>query len=158
MVARAQVTEVLVAYPQIYLACHVRHPRRRNTETGVTSREIDVLSHLAGGGIGLSALARHLGISLPTCSKLVDELVQRGLATRARQSNDRRRLITKLTTAGMRVVERDSVLDAARVAAMLERLEPDERARACAGLTLLADAARRLAASAPSRAQRKDEP
>lgn len=156
MVARTQVTEVLAAYPQIYLACHVRHPRRRNTETGVTSREIDVLSHLAGSGIGLSPLARHLGVSLPTCSTLIDELVRRGLVTRVRQAGDRRRIALRLTNAGMKVVERDSVLDPARVAAMLEQLDADERARACAGLTLLADAARRLASVTPKRTPRKE--
>ena len=156
MVTRTQVTEVLAAYPQIYLACHVRHPRRRNTDTGVTSREIDALSHLTGDGMGLSALARHLGISLSTCSLLVDELVRRGLCTRARQDGDRRRVVLRLSNAGMRAVERDSVLDPSRVADLLERLTPDERTRACAGISLLADAARRLALSAPKRTVRKE--
>ena len=47
----------------------------------------------------------------------------------------------RLTTAGVRVREASSVLDPARVEALVARLSDDERARAIEGLALLARAA-----------------
>jgi hypothetical protein len=46
----------------------------------------------------------------------------------------------RLTTAGVRVREASSVLDASRVEALVARLTEEERARAIEGLALLAHA------------------
>jgi DNA-binding MarR family transcriptional regulator len=147
--ARSDVTAVLLAYPQVYMSCHVRHPRRRTTETAVSVGEIEVLVHVAAGGLGLSALARHLGLALPSVSATVERLVKRGLLVRTRAAADRRRVELRCTAAGIRAVERDSVLDPKRVARMLAELEPAERARAVDGLVLLAAAARKLGGRRP---------
>ena len=60
---------------------------------------------------------------------------------RLRDAADRRKVHVRLTSAGVRVRDASSVLDPARVEALVTRLSAADRARAIAGLTLLADAA-----------------
>ncbi len=47
-----------------------------------------------------SCLAAHQGVSLPTISKLVQGLEERGLVRRDRDPTDRRRVLLQLTAAG----------------------------------------------------------
>jgi MarR family transcriptional regulator for hemolysin len=48
----------------------------------------------------VSAVAEHLGLSLPSASKIVDALVLRGLLTREASADDRRRVKLRLTEPG----------------------------------------------------------
>ena len=56
-------------------------------------------------GLHVAGLAILLGTSRPTASKLVDELVGRGLVSRAEDPPDRRRTMVRLTDAGRATVE-----------------------------------------------------
>ena len=60
---------------------------------------------------------------------------------RMRDAVDRRRVHLRLTTAGVRVRQASSVLDPARVEALVARLGDEERDAAISGLALLARAA-----------------
>ena len=51
-------------------------------------------------GASLSAAAEHLGVTLPTMSRLIDGLVKRKLMLRQSNSGDRRRIILELTPRG----------------------------------------------------------
>ncbi len=51
-------------------------------------------------GASLSDLAEHMGLTLPTVSKLVDGLVARGLVGRRDDQRDRRRAMLRITPAG----------------------------------------------------------
>jgi len=51
-------------------------------------------------GIGLSAVADHVGISMPAASALVDRLVRAGLVERSADPDERRRIQLRLTPAG----------------------------------------------------------
>ena len=51
-------------------------------------------------GASLSDLASHIGLTLPSMSKLVDVLVSRKLVSRAEHSEDRRRICLSLTPLG----------------------------------------------------------
>jgi DNA-binding MarR family transcriptional regulator len=66
--------------------------------------------------------------------------VRRGYVSRERATEDGRRLRLRLTNAGVRVREAKSVLDPARVRALLARLSPEEREAGIHGLALLARA------------------
>lgn len=59
----------------------------------------------------LSDLAEHLGLTLPSASKLVDGLVKQKLLTRKESAEDRRRLTLMLTQTGT------SIVDSARASA-----------------------------------------
>jgi len=60
----------------------------------------------------LSHLAEHLGLTLPSVSKLVDGLVNQKLITRKESTTDRRKLTLVLTQTGTTIV--DSARAAAR--------------------------------------------
>lgn len=135
---------VQAAYPQIYFACHTRHPRRRTSDVSLSPSDGTVLMHLgAGPGPTPSGLARHLGIGKPTLSAALKRLEALGYVTRHASPQDRRRVQLALTDSGVVAVRRASVLDAARVRQVLASLTARDRARAVDGLTLLARAARR---------------
>ena len=51
-------------------------------------------------GASLSDLANHIGLTLPSMSKLVDGLVTRKLVRRVSHSRDRRRICLSLTPLG----------------------------------------------------------
>src|SRR5690242_4427095 len=51
-------------------------------------------------GASLSSLAAHIGLTLPSMSKLIDGLVSRELVIRSSHSADRRKICLQLTGAG----------------------------------------------------------
>lgn len=56
-------------------------------------------------GASLSSLAAHIGLTLPSMSKLIDGLVSRGLVTRDSDPEDRRKICLCLTSAGKNELE-----------------------------------------------------
>ena len=54
----------------------------------------------AHAGANLSATAEFLGLTLPSTSKLVDQLVRQGILMRGDDATDRRRMILRLTPKG----------------------------------------------------------
>jgi DNA-binding MarR family transcriptional regulator len=79
-------------------------------------------------GCSLSDLAEHVGLTLPSMSKLVDALVERKLVTRETYAGDRRRVTLALTPRGSAILEsaRESTL--AWLAEWLGQLDAQERA------------------------------
>ena len=136
---------MLALYPQIWHACHVRHPRGAEKAGGVSERESSILAHLhETRGMRQNVLARHLGLGASTLSEALDALGARGLVRRARREDDRRAVELHLTAKGARMLEKGTALDPARVRAALAQLGTRERARAIDGLSLLARACRAL--------------
>jgi DNA-binding MarR family transcriptional regulator len=130
------------AYPQLYLACHVDHVARRRD--GLSARDGSVLAHLDElSPVSAGQLARHLGVTASTVTEAIDRLEARGLVTRTRRG---RTAELRITRAGIERMQASSVLDTARVRALLDAVPARRRAEAVRGLELLADAARRLMA------------
>jgi DNA-binding MarR family transcriptional regulator len=73
-------------------------------------------------------------------SLAVDRLERKGYARRARDPRDRRRVLLRITEAGVRVREAKSVLDPVRIEQVLGRLSGADRGAALRGLGLLAHA------------------
>ena len=142
----ADVLRLQALYPQVYLACHVEHVRARSTSFGLSQRDSSLLSHLARDRPTTPReLARHLGVSGSTVSAAVDGLVGLGCVRRVRSERDARQRELYLTDKGAKALAATSVLHEGRVTALLSSLTPQERARAMAGIELLARAARGLA-------------
>jgi MarR family transcriptional regulator, organic hydroperoxide resistance regulator len=136
------VAAVLAHYPRIYLACHARHRRDPESSDVLSERQASILDHLdETDAISLKELAEHLGVTASTMSISVERLVSGGYVRRDRDPADGRRVRLLLTAAGARMKAAQSVLDPARVRAMLRHLTADERADALRGLALLARAA-----------------
>jgi DNA-binding MarR family transcriptional regulator len=141
-VSNRDVRAVQVAYPQIYLACHTRHVRRRSSVTGLSPTDASLLAHLdEHRAIRPGALARHLGVAASTLSAAIARLTGHGYILQQRDAADRRAIGLVLSIKGARAMQASSVLETARVRRMLERLGRAERARALEGLALLARAA-----------------
>ena len=150
---RDAVRQVMQNYPRIYFACHTRHVKDPKTRRQVSAHQASILDHLdERDPTALVDLARHMGVTVSTMSLNVERLVRRGYVRRTRDAEDRRRLRLLLTAAGLRLREASTVLEPARVEAMLEELDAEELARALKGLELLARAAeRRMARQAEGR-------
>ena len=145
-VSNRDVAAVQRYYPQIYLACHTRHHRRRGNAAALTPQESSILAHLrADHPMRAADLARHLGVVASTMSAAIKRLTALGYIERATDDEDRRAASLRLSAQGERAMQAGSVLESARVAAMLRKLSARERAEAIAGLALLASAALQLA-------------
>ena len=137
------VRQVLELYPRIFFACHTRHRKDPQTRKLLSAHQGSILDHLDElEPTGLLDLARHMGVTASTMSISVDRLVRRGYVIRTRDRSDGRRVHLRLSRAGTRVKEAQSVLDPERLAAMLARLSPPELKGGLRGLALLARAAR----------------
>jgi DNA-binding MarR family transcriptional regulator len=83
----------------------------------------------------LNGLAERLGgLSLPTVSRAVDGLVQRGFVTRSEDAGDRRVKRLRLTARGRRTIDRLIDLRVTEFEAALATLDDDERERLAAAL------------------------
>lgn len=136
---------VLSAYPRIYLACHQRHVRDPGDGGVVSAHQASILSHLDGvDPTMVTELAEHLGVTASTMSLTLKRLEAAGYIWRQRDPSDRRVMNVRLTEAGERVRDAQTVLEPELVAGMLQELAPTDREAALRGLALLAEAADRL--------------
>jgi DNA-binding MarR family transcriptional regulator len=141
----AQVTEIQMLYPRIYMACHTYHTKARSSEVQLSARDSSILAHLSVKELTRpGALAKHLDVAASTLSEALHNLVSLGYVNSKIDPNDERRTEFKLTTKGVLAMKVSSVLDSQKVTTVLDRLTPDQRTNAIKGLRLLADAAIRV--------------
>jgi DNA-binding MarR family transcriptional regulator len=88
-------------------------------------------------GASLSDVAEHLGLTLPSVSKLVDKLVARRLITRESAPEDRRRMILTLTPDGQAALQAAAQATQTRLANLLSTLSPDELTTIVEAMTML---------------------
>jgi DNA-binding MarR family transcriptional regulator len=110
-------------------------------ESGVNFPQMKVLVALAGGDDHepptVKLVAERVGLSLPSASRTVDELVKRALATRVEDQDDRRVRRVSLTAEGQEIADE---LMAARLAGMeqfVSTLTDVERRKLDAALEVL---------------------
>jgi DNA-binding MarR family transcriptional regulator len=126
-------------FPQIYLACHVRHIRAASTPHRLSARDSSLLVHLSPTQpVTPSALAAHMGIGVSALSASIRRLAGLGYLRREQNPEDRRAAALTLTPQGANAMAETSVLDSRRLAAVLDRLTPSQRLRALEGIELLA--------------------
>jgi len=85
----------------------------------------------------LSALAEHLGSSLPTASRIVAGLVRRQLLARRGSRADRRCLALALTAAGRSVFDGAWSSTHRQMEAVLEKLSPQDRRTVAQAMNIL---------------------
>ena len=88
-------------------------------------------------GASLSDVATHVGVALPSMSRLVDGLVARKLVVRRGDAGDRRRLILRLTARGLAQVRVAHAFTEASIAARVSALGGDELAAITRAMELL---------------------
>ena len=101
--------------------------------------QVASLMRLKQAPAAMSELARHLGVSVPTVSKSIDVLADRGWVERWIDPSDRRQTIARLTPEGRRVTAAMKRQSEKHVAALLAPLTPQQRAQMMATLNVLED-------------------
>ena len=79
-------------------------------------------------GTSLSEASEFLGLTLPSASKLVDQLVKRRFLDRENDPEDRRRMVLRLTTRGNALLKDAHTAVRARLAEVLQGLSGAELA------------------------------
>ena len=101
-------------------------------DAGLSLTQLKAMHILAASDeeLSLNGLADRLGgLSLPTLSRSIDALVQRGYVRRAEDTTDRRVKRLSLTAKGRRTIERLMEIRARDFEAALETLTDEERER-----------------------------
>lgn len=116
----------------------VRAQMRSHRAAGLSVPEFRTCTFLdRHAGASLSALADHIGLTLPTMSKLVDGLVDRKMVLREFDTSDRRRVTLTLTARGRSILEAARASTQAYLADVLAALAPAERANVVQSMRVL---------------------
>ena len=136
--SEVEVTAELALETGVRLVRLLRRVVRDTSTTDVSFEGLRTLAFLADNpGVCLSDLAEYLWVGMPTASKKVDDLVERGVLTRASDASDRRRLALTVTPKGEHLIATAKRPAQEEVVTLLSRLEPADRERVRAGLELL---------------------
>ena len=142
---------VQATYPQVYLACHTRHQRKRTSHHGLSARDATILAHLSETHPTTPArLAAHLGVARSTLSEALKGLQALGLVVgvqRLASGGARGGTGILLTAKGRAALQDTSVLESPRLHALLSTLTPAELRSVARGMSALASGCRRSVAS-----------
>jgi DNA-binding MarR family transcriptional regulator len=118
--------QVLETVPLVMAAIRTEIRSQRGSELSVPQfRVLIFLNRHAGAS--LSDIAEHLGLTLPSMSKMIDGLLARNMVTRQMHAEDRRRLTLTLTALGRQTMQSASEATESRLAERLVVLPPAER-------------------------------
>ena len=119
--------EILELIPHIMLTIRTEMRRGRRRDLSVPQfRALAYLIHFPNAS--LSQLAENLGLTPPSASKIVDNLVAREMIARRAATDDRRRIRLSVTAAGRERFDTARQATQARLAEMLGVLSDAERA------------------------------
>lgn len=136
----------------------VRSEVRRNRPARLSVSQIRALGFLAAHpDVSLAEAADYLGVAPPSASKLIDGLVRRSLVTRRTASDDRRRLVLRLTIRGRTRLAAAFTASRAVLAHRFEPLTPAERVQITAAMERLRSLLAPSATAPRTRARVRDE-
>jgi len=125
----------------------IRSEMRRHGAPGLSMPQFRALGFLnREPGASLSAVAEHLGVTLPTASTIADRLVRHGFVERATDPEERRRITLTLTPLGAQVLQDARQATRAKLAAMLEGVSAEQLGTIVDGVTVLGEAVRKKGA------------
>ena len=117
--------ELMETVPQIMQAIRVEMRLERGTNLSIPQfRALRFVQ--TNPNTSLTSLAEHLGLTLPSVSKLVDGLVKQELVERSESSADRRRMTLTLTPSGESIVNQSRVSAQASLAKTLKALSESD--------------------------------
>ncbi len=130
--------QVLDTIPLVMRTIRAEFRSQRSNDLSVP--QFRTLAYLdSNDGASLSSLANHIGLTLPSMSKLVDELVSRDLVQRNEYQQDRRRICLCLTTQGKSELEAVHSHTEAFLAGKLSSLSNEELTTIAHALQILKD-------------------
>ena len=118
--------EVLEVVPVVMRTIRAELRRHRTADLSVPQfRTLAFIDRQADAS--LSDVAEHIGLTLPSMSKIVDGLVTRKLVTRQTHATDRRRMTLTLTTRGQTALQSSRAATRACLAKDLAALSDRQR-------------------------------
>ena len=118
------------------------------TTTGITFAQRRVLRRLREGPLSAGAIAADLGVSAPSVTRQLQRLEDHGLIVRAIDSDDRRRVLVKLTPAGKAFLADHKVFGDSPITQAAGDLSPREQRELARHLERFIRAARERAGAA----------
>ena len=104
LIETPQSDRVLISIRQIIRAVDI-HSKRLSRETGLSAPQLVVLRAIDElGEVTTRVLSRHVSLSQPTVTTILDRLEAKGLVERYRSQKDRRVVHTKLTRDGKKTL------------------------------------------------------
>jgi DNA-binding MarR family transcriptional regulator len=117
---------------------HIRAQMRSNRGAGLSVPQLRSLLFVnRNQGATLGSLAEHLGLTPPSTSKLVEELVGRRLLERRPSTSDRRKLSLGISPGGKRLLEAVLKETHGKLSAALAGLSPEGLQNVVLGLEAL---------------------
>jgi MarR family transcriptional regulator, organic hydroperoxide resistance regulator len=105
------------------------HSRKLNNEFKITTPQMICLCSLAGKeSMTLSELAFDVNLGISTVNGIVDRLEAKGLLTRTRSTQDRRKVVLKITESGLEIEKSSPNLLQERFAKSFRELTANEQA------------------------------
>ena len=141
--------QVMEVAPLVMRAIRAEMRRHRASDLSVPQfRALTFLSHHEGAS--LSDVAEHIGLTLPSMSKMIDGLVARRLVKREMHPDDRRRVTLALTPRGRSHFESAHSATRTCLAELMATLPASDRATVTQAMRILRPllASRREAESA----------
>jgi DNA-binding MarR family transcriptional regulator len=147
----SEIALIASALPRIQRACRTRVPLPggRGELTLKQARTLQQLDTVDPAMV--TELAEYLGVTASTMSLNLKRMEEAGLVRRARDPADRRVMNVLLTEEGVVARDRSAAVDVQRVAAVIDRLRPEERRAVAEAFARFADAAEALADPAAER-------
>jgi DNA-binding MarR family transcriptional regulator len=137
-----QLDAFVAAFDDFVRAAKRARARAQPSDETLSPSQYDLLHPLLESEdmMGVRSLARAVGISAPTATRMIDGLQARGLVVREPCPRDRRAVRLSLTDAGREAVREYRERMLARRRALFEQLAPGERRAAARVLERLAAA------------------
>lgn len=118
--------QILETIPMVMLAIRMEIRSHRRSDLSVPQFRVLIYLH-RHEGTSLSDIAEHLGLTLPSMSKMVDGLVARHLVSRQMDPRDRRRVTLAATELGRTAMQSAYQATESRLAARLAALPASQR-------------------------------
>ncbi len=118
--------ELLDVVPLVMRDIRAQMRSRRTPELTIPQFRTLLFVH-RNAGASLSEVANHMGLTLPTMSKLIDDLLKKGMLTRAEHPVDRRRLQLVATSHGVTIMEASKRGTLSYLSGELEKLSAEDR-------------------------------
>jgi DNA-binding MarR family transcriptional regulator len=118
--------QILETVPMVMLAIRTEMRSHRGSDLSVPQFRVLVYLHRHEGA-SLSDIAEHMGLTLPSMSKMIDGLVVRQLVTRRMDPGDRRRVTLAPTALGRTAMQSAYKATESRLAERLAALPASER-------------------------------
>ncbi|MDQ4488663.1 MarR family transcriptional regulator [Sinomonas sp. ASV486] len=111
--------------------------RRLDEVSELSASQLSVLNMTAGEGLRMGAVAKNLGVRVPSATEQVARLEKAGLLERCNDPRDARVVVVRRTPAGDEAARSANDRRTERMAAALAVLDDDERAALRAALPVM---------------------